>query len=159
MNYLYLSIPFILVSGYFFGTWTCGRKTVTRGLMTTTVIFILLNLFHSIIDGTVLNSLTLNAYSISMVGGHEIIRQPLLYFFYFASTAPFSQPFRYKLLLAAFSVTGVWIVGLLVGSQIMIPKAYISEHVLAMYTYAFFGGDMVHHFFEYIRFRRKFGTK
>jgi hypothetical protein len=159
MNRLYLLLPLIFAIGYFFGQWTCGRKAKKgSGFLVTLFTFILLNLIHSVVDGTLLRSLSLDIYSIGIIGGHEIIRQPLLYFFYFTATAPFTRPLWQKTLAGIFAVTGIWILGIGIGSRLTIHLRYLPDHEIAFCTYAFFGGDIFHHCMDYIRHRNGIGT-
>jgi len=156
MGKLFFILPVISVIGFLFGKWTCGRKTVqTTGFFATTLTFIFLNLIHSIIDGTLLRSLALNVYSLSIAGTHEIIRQPVLYFFYFTAITPFRNPLWQKIAIGIFSVTGIWILGLIFGSLLAIPSKYLPDHEIALYIYAFFLGDIGHHCNDYIRRKRK----
>ena len=156
MDKLYLISLFIFVSGYFFGRWTCGNKVKKgSGFIATILTFVLLNLVHSVVDGTMFKSMCLDLYSIGMAAGHEIIRQPLLYFFFITATAPFAKPMWQKIFIGILTITGIWILGLGIGSQITISAEYLPDHEIALYTYLFFGGDIFHHFMDYLRYRNK----
>ena len=160
MDKLYFILPLIFAAGYLFGRWTCGRMAKEgSGFIATTITFILLNLIHSVVDGTLLRSLPWTVYSLGMIAGHEIIRQPILYLFYFTAIAPFARPLWQKILIGMLAVTGVWIAGISMGNQLTINPDYLPDHEIALYTYVFFGGDIFHHCVDYLKHRRTKGSE
>jgi hypothetical protein len=147
----FLTIP-LMVSGYFFGKWTCGLEIrKNKGFLITACIFTLLNIIHSIIDGTILG---LNLSIFSKTAGiivHEIIRQPLLYIFFFSAILPFNKKWGEKIFWGIISITVTsligTIVGILIGKSLEIPHEY--GEVINLFVYAFFAGDIIHHIIDY----------
>lgn len=156
MDKVYFILPLIFAAGYLFGVWTCGmRANQDRGFILTILIFIFLNLIHSIVDGTLLRSLTPDLYSFAVIAAHEAIRQPLLYLFFFSAIGPFAGSLWQKIPLGLLAVTGTWILGLGIGSSLTLHFKYLPHNEIAFFIYAFFGGDVFHHCVDYLKQRRR----
>lgn len=144
---LLLIIPIITLFGYLFGKYTCGFQTSRQyGLWVTVTIFTLLNLFHSVIDGTLfVNDSLIGSV---LMSGHELIRQPVLYTLFAGMIAPFTLPTWKKILFGFLSISGTWVLGLLIGKY-LIPASLEHLDSIGLYAYAFFAGDIIHHVVDY----------
>lgn len=131
--------------GYWFGTWTCHFHTKRSGLWITIIIFMLLNLLHSMIDGASIEGAGSFMGSLA-VFMHELARQPALYIVLWGMLAPFPFAKYHKLVLVPLVVTGVWIIGSYLGFVFFKTLSDASwMHGIADQAMFFFLGDLLHH--------------
>ena len=143
----FILIPLITILGYLFGKYTCGfQASRGYGFYTTIIVFALLNLIHSIIDGTLF--INNNFMASILMSGHELVRQPILYTLFFGMISIFEVPQYKKIMISILSISFTWILGLLIGKY-FIPISLEQFDNIAIYTYAFFIGDVLHHVFDY----------
>ncbi len=153
----FFMVLLVLTCGYFFGKFTCEFSVSKKyGIWITLLIFIALNLFHSTIDGSLITENNYSGFILAI--GHEIIRQPVLYAFFFGIMSPFILSRKKKILLAILSVTGVWLLGMFIGKYFIQQSL---EHLdgISIYMYAFFAGDILHHIIDYIKHKKDIAHK
>ena len=140
-------IILITLIGYIFGELTCHFHSKNKGLLFTLVIFILLNLAHSTIDGISWNNNVLAVFL------HEIVRQPVLFLMLWTLLIPFTDIKKnWKIFTTVLSVSGVWIIGLIIGVSIH-NFAYKMESwhgVIELLVFLLIG-DLIHHLIEEIK--------
>lgn len=137
-----------IIAGYWLGAWTCHFHKNGRGLWITLAIFILLNLFHSMIDGTSIGELDAFGKGLAVLF-HEAARQPALYVVLWSMLAPFPALKTSRLLLIPLSVTGVWVLGAYLGFEFFHTLEKISWlEFLADQALFLFLGDIIHHLQE-----------
>jgi hypothetical protein len=143
-----LVIGLLLVGGFYLGKITCSVHLKNTGIGLTLVVFVLMNLLHSFIDGLSFTGQSL-FYWLGAVGGHEAIRQPTLYIILWAIFQPVAINNSLKILLCIFSVTGAWLVGIWLGeiSGASVSHLYnIADWV--DYSIFLFIGDIAHHLID-----------
>jgi hypothetical protein len=146
------SNPFVILAllcgGYYLGKITCSVHLKNMSLGITLVVFILMNIVHSFIDGISFIGQSF-IYWISAVGGHEAIRQPMLYIILWAMLQPVVKNNYIKILICFAAVTGTWFVGISLGK---VSGASISHLFDAAkwvsYTIFLFIGDILHHLID-----------
>ena len=143
-----LAILALLCGGYYLGKITCSVHLKNMSLGITLVIFILMNIVHSFIDGISFIGQSF-IYWISAVGGHEAIRQPMLYIILWAILQPVVKNNFIKILVCFVAVTGTWFVGIWLGK---VGGSSISHIYNAAgwvgYSIFLFIGDIVHHLID-----------
>jgi hypothetical protein len=141
-------IPVFLIIGYLFGKLTCSNHLRNWGFWATFGLFALLNTIHSIIDGTSLSMITgANTFLVMVI--HEIVRQPVLYIIILGLIAPFSLSKNHEILIAFISVTGTWIVGMILGNILganIHDLSWIHPYVAS--SIFILAGDMIHHVWD-----------
>lgn len=135
----------LLCSGFYLGRLTCSLHIKQTSIWITLLIFILMNIIHSFIDGIGFIKQTF-FYWITVIVGHEIIRQPTLYIILWAILSPINIRIYLKLSICFFAVTGAWFFGIWIGricgssfSQVITVNAWIR------YGIFLFIGDIAHH--------------
>jgi hypothetical protein len=147
-------IPVYLVAGYYFGKLTCGTHIKKYGFWITIGLFMILNFVHSLIDGILM--INLGAfYRDFAVYSHELIRQPALYIVVWGMLQPFERA-QHKILMALLSVTGIWLLGVYIGTMIgnsVAHLTYLDTYFAA--TIFIFAGDIIHHLIDdYVKLRQ-----
>lgn len=144
-NFIFIFI--LIFIGYLFGELTCHFHSKNKGFILTLGIFILFNLAHSAIDG-------LNwSGNIIPVLLHEIVRQPVLFLLLWELLVPFTEIKKnWKILACILSVSGVWIVGLLLGASVtgLITSAENLDKTIGLFIFLLIG-DLIHHLIEELR--------
>lgn len=134
--------------GYLLGMWTCHLHKKNMGFWITIIIFVVLNLLHSAIDGTSITSFTALA-SVVAILSHELARQPALYLVLWGMLTPFATARQYRILIVPIAVTGVWMIGVSIGHTIFADAGGISWiEPLADQAMFLFLGDILHHLYE-----------
>jgi hypothetical protein len=144
-----------IVIGYGFGKLTCMRTVQNYGLSITLLVFVFLNLLHSTIDGIALIGHARSEYF--PILAHEIVRQSALYVIIAESIAPFLKSVWARIPVAIISVSGVWVLGIIIGlaSGNAIRSITWLDPYLPM-TMFILVGDMIHHMVdEYQGFRNR----
>ncbi|MCX6757515.1 MAG: hypothetical protein NTZ44_01365 [Candidatus Nomurabacteria bacterium] len=143
LNNIFLVI-FITIVGYIFGELTCHFHSKGKGFILTLGIFILFNLAHSTIDGISWNN------NIIAVFLHELVRQPVLFLLLWGLLIPFTEIKKgWKILTCIFSVSLVWIVGLILGVSIhgFATKIETWHGIIELLVFLLIG-DLIHHLVE-----------
>lgn len=133
----------VVILGVFLGQITCHFHQRSVGFWVTLVIFVALNILHSMIDGVSLHGY--DSASLAAVLSHEVARQPALYLVLWGMLAPFSLNKSIKLLIVPVVVTGAWLTGVSLGTTISLAEGF---HVIAEMGVFFFIGDILHHLYE-----------
>lgn len=149
------TIPLYLIAGYYFGKVTCGTHSKKMGFAATLVLFGILNIVHSLIDGMTLIGIS-NTYRSLAIASHELIRQPALYVIVWATLQPFQAPWVQKALFSFLMVTGIWAIGTAIG---MFAGGSV-QHIAGMHGFLacsifIFVGDIVHHMMDEFHHVRK----
>ena len=87
-----------LLLGYQFGRWTCHLHSRAQGFWITVIIFALLNLLHSMIDGASIGGVASFASGVAVLT-HELARQPALYVVLWGMLTPFTLHTRLRVLI------------------------------------------------------------
>jgi len=147
LNGKILLVIAVTLLGYIFGEVTCHFHSKNKGLLFTLVIFILLNLAHSTIDGISWNS------NIIAVFLHEIVRQPVLFLMLWTLLIPFTEIKKnWKIFTCIASVSGVWIIGLYTGISVHNYANKIEGwHSIIEILVFLLIGDLLHHLIEEIK--------
>ncbi len=149
------TIPLYLIAGYYFGKVTCGTHSKKMGFAATLVLFGILNIVHSLIDGLALVGIANNYRSLA-IASHELIRQPALYVIVWATLQPFQVPWVQKVLFSFLMVTGIWALGTAIGMFAGGSIQQIPEiHGFLTCSIFIFVGDIVHHMMDEFRHVRK----
>ncbi|HWZ03674.1 MAG TPA: hypothetical protein VNX40_08665 [Mucilaginibacter sp.] len=121
----------------------------------TMLVFISMNIAHSFIDGISFIGQSF-IYWMSAVGGHEAIRQPVLYIILWAMLQPVIKSNYLKILVCFFAVTGTWFVGIWLGkiSGSSISHFYNTAKWVS-YTIFLFIGDIAHHLIDQYNMLKK----
>ncbi len=148
------TILFALIAlgiGYWLGSWTCHLHKRQGGFWVTILVFVVLNLLHSMIDGASIGGISSSASGIAVLS-HELARQPALYIVLWGMLAPFIAHKPYRLLIVPLAVTGVWILGAYTGYELFfhINQAVWLEPIADMALFLFLG-DILHHIYEEYR--------
>jgi hypothetical protein len=143
-----LVILALLCAGYYLGKITCSVHLTNMSLGITLIIFILMNIAHSFIDGISFIGQSFT-YWITAVGGHEAIRQPMLYIILWAMLQPVVTNNYVKILVCFFAVTVTWLVGIWLGKVCgsSISHLYNAANWVG-YTIFLFIGYIVHHLID-----------
>ncbi len=148
-------IPLFLLAGYFLGKLTCSKHLHGFGFWITLTLFCALNGFHSMIDGVSLSQLSLQQF-IFVITPHELVRQPMLYALIWGMMTPFNQPTWVKVITAIIAVTGMWILGVSLGSLAGDAiHAFEWTHPYLAGSIFLLGGDMLHHVWDEYRAIKK----
>ncbi len=140
-----LFVALALIAGYQFGRWTCHLLTKQSGLWITILVFVVLNFLHSLIDGAAIGDLR-SFFQGTAVLSHELARQPALYIVLGGMLTPFMFTRYHRVLIAFFAVTGISILGIVIGQKLSLHLTDISWlHPLAEYAVFLFIGDIIHH--------------
>ena len=133
-----------LVIGYVFGLITCSPHVRKYGLVMTLGLFALLNLTHSLIDGVTLVSKTKDLWLAILA--HELVRQTSLYAIISEALSPFIKKTWILIITAIISVTGIWLLGIFIGSMTSQAIVHIGwlDPYLPMMMFILVG-DMIHH--------------
>jgi len=150
-----LMIIALLCGGYYLGKITCSVHFKNMSIGITMLIFVLMNMAHSFIDGISFTGQSLY-YWLGAVGGHELIRQPTLYVVLWAILQPIESDNFVKLIICFICVTIVWVIGIWLGK---ISGASVS-HLYNVtgwvgYSIFLFIGDIVHHLVDQYRIIRQ----
>ncbi len=146
---LYAFIAVII--GYWFGMWTCHFHKKQKGFLITVVVFSLLNLLHSMIDGASTGGFTSYTNAIAILS-HEFARQPALYIVLWGMITPFVIKRHHRVLIVLVTVTGVWLVGVALGRDLYLHISRapwlgpIADQALFLFL-----GDLIHHIYEEYR--------
>lgn len=149
----------LLIAGYYLGKITCSVHSKAAGIGVTLLVFVLMNMIHSFIDGISFTGQPL-LYWLGAVGGHEAIRQPTLYIILWAMLQPVIPNNYAKITICFFAVTGAWVLGMWLGKISGNSISHIDYIAGWMgYTIFLFVGDIVHHLVDqYQTIRKKTGT-
>jgi hypothetical protein len=147
------TIIFALIAlgiGYWFGKWTCHIHKRQKGFWITIVVFVLLNLMHSMIDGASVGGVDSFSKGIAILS-HEFARQPALYIILWGMLTPFTLS-RHRLLIVPIAVTGIWFVGVYLGYEFFlhVSQADWLEPIADQAMFLFLG-DIIHHLYEEYR--------
>ncbi len=145
------NIPLItgyLAIGFWFGKITCSMHSKKTGFWVTVSLFILLNLFHSLIDGITLTNLS-TLYKNIAIYSHELLRQPALYVVFWSMLQPFLMNKTRKIGISIITITGVWIVGMYLGTIFgtSLQELQINDIFLELSIFIFIG-DIIHHLYD-----------
>jgi hypothetical protein len=149
-------IAVALVIGYRLGSWTCHLHKRQNGFWVTIIVFVVLNVLHSMIDGASIGELSSFTSGLAVLS-HELARQPALYIVLWGMLAPFVIYRPARLLLVPVIVTGTWLVGAYIGYGMFdyIGHAEWLEPIADMAVFLFLG-DIIHHIREeYGKLRNK----
>lgn len=137
--------------GYWLGTWTCHLHKRQNGFWITIIVFVLLNILHSMIDGASIGGLSSFTSGLAVLS-HEFARQPALYIVLWGMLAPFVTYRPTRLLLVPLIVTGTWLVGAYTGYALFdhITQTSWLEPIADMAVFLFLG-DILHHIYEEYR--------
>jgi hypothetical protein len=138
----------LLCEGYYLGKITCGVHLKNTGIGITLLVFLLMNMVHSFIDGISLTGQSF-FYWLTAVGGHEAIRQPALYIVLWAILQPAVINHYVKIVICFLSVTVAWFAGIWLGkvSGAAVLHIYHAAEWIA-YSIFLFIGDIVHHLID-----------
>ena len=143
-----LLIIVLLCGGYYLGkiTYSVHFKNMSIGI--TMIIFILMNIAHSFIDGISFSGQPF-FYWLGAVGGHEIIRQPTLYIVLWTILQPIESDKYVKIVICVLSVTIAWLLGIWLGkiSGASVFNFYDAAGLVG-YSIFLFIGDLVHHLLD-----------
>jgi hypothetical protein len=146
-------VPAILaiIAGYLIGSWTCHIHQLKRGFWVTMVVFVLLNLVHSVIDGASVGDITSFAQGLAVLS-HEFARQPALYVVLWGMLTPFVKQEYRRLFVVPVVVTGTWFVGAYIGYHAVEAVAQVAWlEGVADWGLFLFLGDIAHHIREEYR--------
>jgi hypothetical protein len=146
-----LLILLLLCTGYYLGKITCSVHLTNTSLGITLLVFVLMNILHSFIDGISFTGQALS-YWLGAIGVHETIRQPTLYLILWAILRPAGINTYLKILVCVFAVTGTWILGIGLGKMGGASFSHITVIAdWAGYSIFLFVGDIVHHLLDQYR--------
>ena len=138
-------VTILLILGFVLGKLTCNLHYENAGLGVTIIIFILMNLLHSFMDGISFTSQTFG-YWISAVGAHEGIRQPTLYIMLWTILQPLKSSVFSKIITCFMVITIVWVLGSWLGTYSGASLSRLHEvNEWLGYSIFLFIGDIVHH--------------
>jgi|JI10StandDraft_1071094.scaffolds.fasta_scaffold653557_2 hypothetical protein len=145
------NIPLIIgyiILGFWFGKITCSMHSKKTGFWITVSLFILLNLFHSLIDGVTLTHLSV-LYKNIAIYSHELLRQPALYIVFWSMLQPFLISKSTKMGISIIAITGVWILGMYLGTLLgaSVQELHINDVFLELLIFIFIG-DIIHHLYD-----------
>lgn len=148
---IWSNIPLIisyLALGFWFGKITCSMHSKKAGFWVTVSLFILLNLFHSLIDGVTLTGLSA-LYKNIAIYSHELLRQPALYVVFWSMLQPFLMTKTRKIGISIIAITGVWILGMYLGTLFAtsLQELEINDVFLELSIFIFIG-DIIHHLYD-----------
>jgi len=143
-----LVILALLYGGYYLGKITCSVHLKNMSLGITLTVFVLMNIVHSFIDGISFIGQSF-IYWMSAVGGHEAIRQPMLYIILWTMLQPVIKSNYIKVFVCFVAVTGTWFAGIWLGkvSGSSISHLYNTAKWVS-YTIFLFIGDIAHHLID-----------
>jgi hypothetical protein len=144
-----LIVVIAIFFGYIFGKGTCSFHYKNKTRMALFVVFIVANIFHPIIDGIGIKTLSLGE-GIVITTGHELLRQPPLYALWFTRVNSLHIKIWKKIVLGVFAITGTWILGIFLGRCIPIHIDHHHKYVV----YGFLCGDFLHHVLDYIKHKK-----
>jgi hypothetical protein len=135
----------LLCAGYYLGKLTCSVHLKNMSIGITMLIFVLMNMAHSFIDGISFTGQSFY-YWLGAIGGHELIRQPTLYVVLWAILQPIESDTFVKMIICFICVTLVWIIGIWLGeiSGASVSRLYNLTGWVG-YSIFLFIGDIVHH--------------
>ena len=141
----------LLATGYYLGKITCSIRLKDMGVIITLLVFILMNIVHSYIDGISLTGQSF-FYQLSVIGGHEAIRQPTLYIVLLTILEPFYLNNYKRAIICFTTITIAWLIGLWLGkvSGATITHTYDISNWIG-YSIFILIGDIVHHFTDEYR--------
>jgi hypothetical protein len=151
-----LLILILLCGGYYLGKITCSVHLKNTSITITLVVFVLMNIVHSFIDGISFTGQSF-FYWLSAVGGHEAIRQPTLYIILWAILQPVTINTYVKIVICFLAVTGAWFIGIWLGkiSGASVSHLYNTAKWVG-YSIFLFIGDIAHHLIDqYNMIKRK----
>jgi len=137
-----------VIGGYWLGILTCHVHKKSQGFWLTLVVFIVLNLGHSLIDGASIGG-SVGFWQGIAVLSHEFARQPALYVVLWGMLTPFINAKWKRIVIVPIVVSGTWLVGIAIGmeAQVMVSSVSWLETVADMGMYIFLG-DILHHVVE-----------
>ncbi len=140
-------VPYLII-GYLFGKLTCSVHSKKTGIWITVIVFVALNLIHSLIDGLTLTTIAIEYRNLAIYS-HELIRQPALYVLFWAMLTPFNIHTVKKILLSVLAVTGIWILGMSIGTSggYILGNLHIADKFLSLSIFIFIG-DILHHLYD-----------
>lgn len=145
------AIPLIigyLIIGFWFGKITCSFHSRTTGLWITLGLFIVLNFFHSLIDGILIVSFS-ELYRNLALYSHELLRQPALYLLFWGMISPFVADKKKKVILSFIAITLIWLLGVYLGKFLGNYLHMITLPTLFFELFIFiFIGDIIHHLYD-----------
>jgi|GEM_PF-2231254 len=146
------ALVFLLLSaGYYLGKITCSVHLKNTGLGITLLVFLLMNIIHSFIDGISFTGQPLR-YCLGAIGAHEAIRQPTLYLILWGILQPSGMSKSVKMLFCFVVVTGAWLVGIGLGKMGGASFAHIHDFAEWIgYSLFLFIGDIAHHLIDQYR--------
>jgi hypothetical protein len=146
-----LTVIALLCGGYYLGKITCSVHYKNMSIGITMLVFILMNVMHSFIDGISFSGQSF-FYWLSAVGGHEIIRQPTLYIVLWTILQPIESDKYVKIIICILSVTIAWMLGIWLGkiSGASISHLYPTAEWVG-YSIFLFIGDISHHLTDQYR--------
>ena len=145
----HLTNPFLIITllaaGYYLGKITCSFRLKDVGIIITLLVFIVMNIVHSYLDGISLTD-TSFFYQLSVIGGHEAIRQPTLYIVLLTILEPFYLNNYKRAIICFTTITIAWLIGLWLGkvSGATIAHSYNVSKWIG-YSIFIFIGDIIHH--------------
>ena len=143
-----LLIIVLTCAGYFLGKITCSLHYKNTSLAFTLLVFILMNLVHSFIDGISFTRQSF-VYWFSAVSAHEAIRQPTLYVVLWALLQPIKSSLWTKGMICFLSVSVGWVIGSWLGK---ITGTSVSQFLQLRewlgYSIFLFIGDITHHLID-----------
>lgn len=149
---IFIIIPYLII-GYLFGMITCNIHSKKTGAWITFLVFAILNLVHSLIDGIALTTIAIEYRNLAIYS-HELIRQPALYVFFWAMLAPFKVHTVAKIFLSIFAITGIWLIGMHLGTSggYLLGNLHIADKFLELSIFIFIG-DILHHLYDDFPYR------
>jgi hypothetical protein len=144
---LVVVLAFLCV-GYYLGKVTCNVHLKNTGMGITLLVFVLMNIFHSFIDGVSFTGQSF-FYWLSAIGGHEAIRQPTLYIVLWTILQPISINNYVKIIICFLSITVTWLMGIWLGklSGSSVWHIYHATEWVG-YSIFLFIGDIAHHLID-----------
>jgi len=138
----------LLCGGYYLGKITCSVHLKNMSIGITMLVFVLMNMAHSFIDGISFTGQSLY-YWLGAVGGHELIRQPTLYVVLWAILQPIESDNFVKIVICFICITVTWIIGIWLGeiSGASVSRLYNVTGWVG-YSIFLFIGDIVHHLID-----------
>ena len=148
----------LVCGGFYFGKITCSTHLKNTTLGITLLIFILMNLVHSLLDGISFVGQSY-FYWLSAIGMHEVIRQPTLYIILWAILRPFATNNYFKIVICLLSITGTWLFGIwlgMIGGSSISRASDVEEWM--RYSIFLFIGDVAHHLVDQYKVHREKGN-
>jgi hypothetical protein len=145
----------LLCGGYYLGKITCSVHFKNMSIGITILVFVLMNIVHSFIDGISFSGQPF-LYWLSAVGGHELIRQPTLYIVLWTILQPIESGRYVKIIICILSVTVAWLFGIWLGkiSGTSVSHFYDAAGLIG-YSIFLFIGDIVHHLIDQHRMLKR----